>query len=183
VTPAKQQIVRSRSFGSPVFDYDSLAQSISLYVSSAAARLREQGSQAGVVFVFIRTSPFKPDAPFYSNGLSVALAVPSSDTRDLLQAALAGLKQIYQPNRAYAKAGVMLSQLQAAGTAQHDLFASKPSTLKSDALMQAMDGINRKLGKASIKLASEGFRKPWKMKQEHKSPCYTTRWEDLLRVG
>jgi DNA polymerase V len=77
----------------------------------------------------------------------------------------------------------MLSQLQAAGTAQHDLFASKPSTLKSDALMRAMDGINRKLGKASIKLASEGFRKPWKMKQEHKSPCYTTRWEDLLRVG
>jgi DNA polymerase V len=49
--------------------------------------------------------------------------------------------------------------------------------------MRAMDGINRKLGKASIKLASEGFRKPWKMKQEHKSPCYTTRWEDLLRVG
>jgi DNA polymerase V len=183
VSPAKKQIVRSRSFGSPVFDYDSLAQSISLYVSSAAARLREQGSQAGVVFVFIRTSPFKPDAPFYSNGLSVALAVPSSDTRDLLQAALAGLKQIYQPNRAYAKAGVMLSQLQAAGTAQHDLFSSAPSTLKSDALMRAMDGINRKLGKASIKLASEGFRKPWKMKQEHKSPCYTTRWEDLLRVG
>ena len=183
VSPAKQQIVRSRSFGSPVFDYDSLAQSISLYVSSAAAKLREQGSQAGVVFVFIRTSPFKPDTPFYSNGLSVALAVPSSDTRDLLQAALAGLKQIYQPNRAYAKAGVMLSQLQAAGTAQHDLFSSAPSTLKSDALMRAMDGINRKLGKASIKLASEGFRKPWKMKQEHKSPCYTTRWEDLLRVG
>jgi len=48
--------------------------------------------------------------------------------------------------------------------------------------MAAMDDINRKMGKASIKLASEGFKRPWRMKQGNKSPSYTTRWEDLPEV-
>ncbi len=45
------------------------------------------------------------------------------------------------------------------------------------------DSINRRMGKESIKLASEGFNKPWKMKQENKSPCYTTNWRELIRVS
>ena len=45
-----------------------------------------------------------------------------------------------------------------------------------------MDGINQKMGKESIKLASEGFKRPWKMKQENKSPCYTTNWNELIKV-
>ena len=43
-----------------------------------------------------------------------------------------------------------------------------------------MDGINQKMGKESIKLASEGFKRPWKMKQENKSPSYTTNWDEIL---
>ena len=36
------------------------------------------------------------------------------------------------------------------------------------------------MGKESIKLASEGFTRPWKMRQENKSPSYTTKWEEIL---
>jgi DNA polymerase V len=45
--------------------------------------------------------------------------------------------------------------------------------------MTVMDVINRKMGKESIKLASEGFVRPWRMKQGNKSPSYTTKWGDL----
>ena len=48
--------------------------------------------------------------------------------------------------------------------------------------MAAMDKINRKMGKESIKLASEEFKRPWKMKQGNKSPGYTTNWMDLTVV-
>ena len=41
--------------------------------------------------------------------------------------------------------------------------------------MTTMDSINRKMGKESIKLASEGFARTWKMKQGSKSPSYTTK--------
>jgi len=183
ISPAKQQIVRSRSFGYAVSDYNSLAESITLYMSSAAERLRRQQSFAGSVYVYIRTSPFKPDEPTYSNGLTIPLPNPSDDTRLLVNFALWGLKQIYKPNYNYAKAGVMLGEIVAIEGVQNDLFSPMQATPKSSALMSAMDSINRKMGKESIKLASEGFARPWRMKQGNKSPSYTTKWEDNIFIS
>lgn len=178
--PAKKQILSSRSFGQPVRDYNSLAESITLYMSRAAEKLRRQHSFAGSVHVYIRTSPFKPDDPFYSNGMTIPLPTPTDDTRQLVNIALWVLKQIYKPNYNYAKAGVMLTELVPAQGLQSDLFSQIQVNPKSTQLMHTIDSINRRLGKESIKLASEGFRRPWKMRQENKSPAYTTQWNDLL---
>jgi DNA polymerase V len=178
ITPPKQQIMSSRSFGHPVRDYNSLAESITLYMSTAAVKLRKQQSFAGAVHLYIRTSPFKPDNPQYSNSMTIPLPSPTDDTRQLVNVALWGLKQIYKPNYDYAKAGVMLSELVTAQGVQTDLFSVQTSP-KSSALMTAMDNINRKMGKESIKLASEGFTRPWKMKQGNKSPSYTTNWNEI----
>jgi DNA polymerase V len=180
--PAKKQILSSRSFGQPVHDYNSLAESITLYISRAAEKLRRQQSLAGSVYVYIRTSPFKPDDPFYSNGMTVSLPSPVCDSRQLANVALWALKQLYRPNYNYAKAGVMLSELVPVGHAQMDMFTKAETSAKSTELMKAMDSINRKMGKDSIKLASEGFKKPWKMRQENKSPPYTTDWQHIIRV-
>ena len=163
-------------------DYNSLAESITLYMSRAAEKLRRQQSFAGSVYVYIRTSPFKPDDPFYSNGMTIPLPCPTDDSRQLVNAVLWGLKQIYKPNFNYAKAGVMLSELVPAQGVQTDLFSQVQATPKSAALMSTMDSINKKMGKESIKLASEGFKRPWKMRQQNKSPSYTTIWEDLAKV-
>jgi len=183
ISPPKKQILSSRSFGHPVRDYNSLAESITLYMSRAAEKLRRQQSFAGSAYVYIRTSPFKPDNSFYSNGLTIPLPTPTDDTRQLVNVVLWGLKQIYRPHFHYAKAGVMLSELVPAEGVQTDLFSQMQGTLKSDALMTTIDQINRKMGKDAIKLASEGFRKPWKMKQENKSPSYTTSWDDVPVVS
>lgn len=183
VSPPKKQIISSRSFGHPVSDYNSLAESITLYVSRASEKLRKQHSFAGVLYVYIRTSPFKPDEPFYSNGMTISLPTPSDDTRQLVNVALWGLKQIYKPNFNYQKAGIMLSELVPAEGIQTDLFSQTQASLKSDELMITMDKINRKMGKESIKLASEGFKRPWKMRQENKSPSYTTNWEEIVAAN
>jgi DNA polymerase V len=183
ISPNKKQILRSRSFGHPVSDYNSLAESITLYMSSAAERLRRQQSFAGSVYVFITTSPFKPDQPFYGNSMTISLPSPTDDTRRLVQVALWGLKQLYKPNFNYAKAGVMLGELVPAAGVQTDLFSQAQISNKSDDLMIAMDKINRKMGKESIKLASEGFKRPWKMRQENKSPSYTTNWQQTLMIA
>ncbi|HOY87247.1 MAG TPA: Y-family DNA polymerase [Methylotenera sp.] len=182
VSPPKKQIVSSRSFGHPVRDYNSLAESITLYISRAAEKLRKQHSYTSSVYVYIRTSPFKENEPFYSNGLTIAIPTPTDNTMQLVNVALWGLKQIYKPHYNYAKAGVMLSELVPVQGVQTDLFSQVQVSPKSTKLMQTMDGINKKMGKESIKLASEGFTRPWKMKQENKSPCYTTKWEELVSV-
>jgi len=64
---------------------------------------------------------------------------------------------------------------------QNDMF-SEGQTKRSDELMTLIDGVNKKFGKSTVYLAAEGMQKKWKMKQEHKSPCYTTVWQDLPRV-
>jgi len=183
ISPLKKQILRSRSFGYPVRDYNSLAESVTLYMSSAAEKLRKQQSFAGSVYVYISSSPFKPDEPYYSNGMTIPLPSPTDDTRQLVNVVLWGLKQIYRPNFNYAKAGVMLSELVPAEGIQTDLFSKSQTSLKSEGLMTAMDKINRKMGKESIKLASEGFKRPWTMRQENKSPSYTTNWNEIAKVN
>ena len=64
-----------------------------------------------------------------------------------------------------------------------DLFSQVTASPKSAALMTAMDSINKKMGKESIKLASEGFKRPWKMKQDSKSLSYTSNWDELMAVN
>ena len=183
VAPPKKQIVSSRSFGLAVYDLASLSESVSLYVTRAAEKLRKQHSFAGALYVFIRTSPFKPNQPFYSNGLTVALPSPTDDTRALVSVALWALNRLYRAGYNYQKAGVMLSELVPAEGCQTDLFASQTAPIKSNKLMTVMDNINKKMGKESIKVASEGFKRPWKMKQENKSQNFTTSWNDLIKAN
>jgi DNA polymerase V len=51
--------------------------------------------------------------------------------------------------------------------------------------MKAVDEINRKFGKDTVKFASllHGDTAAWRMKQIYKSPSYTTNWNELLTVG
>ncbi len=77
----------------------------------------------------------------------------------------------------------MLSELVPQQGCQTDLFSmasSNPASReKSTKLMTALDQINSKMGRDTMKLAGEGSRRPWKMRQENKTPAYTTRWGEL----
>ena len=49
-------------------------------------------------------------------------------------------------------------------------------------LMDALDSLNRRYGRGPALLASTGLageRRLWSMKQERRTPQYTTRWEDM----
>jgi DNA polymerase V len=74
----------------------------------------------------------------------------------------------------------MLSEIVPAAGCQTDLFASQSVDSDSERLMTVLDAINRKMGKDSVKLASEGMRRPWQMKQGNKSPCFTTSWDEIV---
>ncbi|WP_421240632.1 DUF4113 domain-containing protein [Aeromonas enteropelogenes] len=121
--------------------------------------------------------PFGERAPYYSEQAGVRLVCPSDDTRLLLQQVNVLLPQIWRDGYRYQKGGVMLSEFTPKGQQQADLFA--PSSAQSDALMAVMDQIKAK-GLGRVGFASQGTGSPeWMMRQEHLSPCYTTRWEDL----
>jgi DNA polymerase V len=178
ISPPKQQIMSSRSFGVPVSDLQSLEESVSLYVARAAEKLRHQKSCAGSVQVSIQTSPFNATVPYYGNSMTVPLPAPTDDTMQITRAALLGLGCIYRAGLRYQKAGVMLAELVPTSSVQQDLFAVQAEG-RSKVVMGVLDSINRRLGRGTVHSARQGFTQPWKMKQEHKSPAYTTRWDEL----
>ncbi|WP_024972712.1 DUF4113 domain-containing protein [Ralstonia pickettii] len=181
--PDKQEIACTRSFGRPVTVLEDLSEAVSEFASRAAEKLRRQEGLANQVLTFVRTSPFRPD-PQYSRSIVVPLRRPTADSSLIADAALTGLRCIYKPDFLYAKAGVMLMELQPASVHQGELQLDEEPGERRDKgrLMGALDGLNRRYGRGTVLLGStglEGDRRRWAMKQERRTPQYTTRWEDM----
>ncbi len=172
----KKQIISSRSFGQTVTEIEDLQDALSHFITNAALKLRHQNSVAGILQVFIMTDRFRKDHPQYSPAISLPLPVPTCNTTLLSQWAAVGLKQIYKSGFRYKKAGVILSEISDQAIQQPDLFSSPDE--QSD-LMETIDSINGRFGKGAIKLAEDGSRMRWAMRQEKKSPGYTTDWDEI----
>lgn len=179
VAPAKQQIMSSRSFGEYVYTLEDLAQAVVTYTTRAAEKLRRQASLAGAIQVYIRTNPFKANAPQYQQSLLVPLPTPSDDTRQLVRAALFGLRRLYRPGFAYQKAGVILSEFTPLAQRPRTLFDDSAAQARSQSVMRVMDGINHMMGANTLHLLGEGLEKSWKMRRNHKTPNYTTRFDEI----
>jgi DNA polymerase V len=181
VPASKQEIACTRSFGHPVMDLTDLSEAVTEFASRAAHKLRRQGSVAGQVLVFIRTSPFRPDAQ-YSGSVITPLRRPSADTAVIASAALAGLRALYRPGYQLAKAGVMLLELQASAVLQEELELQADQAHGRGRLMTAMDSLNQRYGRGTVQLASAGLQgkdRTWSMRQNLLTPQYTTRWDDI----
>lgn len=178
---ARQQIMCSRSFGKKVEDLDSLREAVTAHTVRAAQKLRLQRSTAGGARVFIETNRFNDD-PRYAAQRTVALETPTDDTIRLLAAAMSGLKSIYRTGYRYQKAGVMLMDLDGAGSEQLDCFASPEAEILDSVrgrLMATVDAVNQRQGRGAVRWAGEGFARPPAMRSDRRTPCYTTRWEEL----
>lgn len=182
IASPKNQIVVSRSFGEAVWELECLCEAISHFTSRAAEKVRKQGSFAGAIQVFISTSRFRGREQQYANSVTIKIPANTNDTGRLTSIAIWGVKRIFRHGYKYAKAGVMLSELVQDGEIQQDLFSRTQATVKSENLMAMVDSINKKMGKGTIRMASEGVGKSWKMKQGNVSPRYTTCWNELLVV-
>jgi DNA polymerase V len=174
--PAKQQIMSSRSFGTYVTDLEALQEAVASYIATAAEKLRRQGSIAGMVQVYIRTSPFRTDLPQYSQTFTIPLPDATDDTLLLTRAALYGLRKIYRPGYEYQKAGIMLMNLTDARNQQASLFSIAKDNTR---LMAVMDRINQTWGRGTLRSAATGITKSWAMKRERMSPRWTTNWAEL----
>jgi DNA polymerase V len=177
--PSRHSITVSRSFGRNVTELWELQEAIATYVSRAAEKLRLYRLTANVLQIFALTSRFKET--YYSNEVTVSLPVATQDTAELLFYAMGSAEAIYRPGHAFKKAGVLLLELQPEAIAQGHLFEHR-DTERSKLLMQTLDRLNHQFGARTVQYAAAGFQKSWSMKQERRSPRWTTHWEELLVV-
>lgn len=182
----KQQIMVSRSFGRTTTDLTDLREAVRQHAGRAAEKLRRQGSLAGAVMVFVRTNPFQQAHRQYRNSLVVPLPQPSDDSRDLIQAALVGLARIARPGYHYHKAGVMLLDLGPRAHRQltlHDTPDSEAARCRGERLMAVLDQLNREYGRDTLRLGLPRTGNAWSLRCERRTPRYTTRWNELVRVS
>ncbi|MDR7296350.1 DNA polymerase V [Pelomonas aquatica] len=183
----RQQIASTRSFGAPVRELEPLIQAISEFATRAAEKLRRQRTHAGRVMIFIRTSPFRKRDAQYSRFMVVPLRRPCADTADIVSSAILGLKAIFKPGFNFAKAGVMLMDLQpdTGGQMELSLEDDQPARHRGR-LMRAVDDVNDRFGKGTLRIGSAKPRQApqgsWETKLERRTPAYTTEWAAMLQV-
>ncbi|MGE3978420.1 MAG: DUF4113 domain-containing protein [Nitrospira sp.] len=153
---------------------------MTLFAIWAAEKLRGQQGHAGKALVFTHTSPHRP-GPQYGKNIVLLLRRPTSNTADLVAAAVRGIRQIYRPGYELINAGVMLLDLQPASRRQHGL-ALDDKAQDTGRLMTALDRINDRYGRGTLAMASAGTvktQRDWGMKRERRASQYTTCWEEV----
>lgn len=177
VVPDKKQIVSSRSFGYAVKDVAVIKDAMSTFVANACVKLRAQKSHASMIQVSLHTNRFRKDLPQYNPTLTLPLPQPTNDSLVVNRWADYLVGRMFKPEYEYKKAGIMLGEITPQGIYQTDWLEPKQAT--DTRLMNALDGLNQRYGRGTVKVSTQGAYQEWQMKQERKSPNYTTSWDEL----
>jgi DNA polymerase V len=185
IAPAKKSIVSAKTFGKVITELAELEEATATYTARVAQKLREQGSLASALCVFVHTNHFRPQEPQYANSATIRIPYPTSYTPELIHYALEGLHSIYRDGFSYRKVGIYLSRISPEGVLQPDLFGefSTDVYFKRARLMAMIDTINGIYGHDAISFGVQGaIDRPWKMRQMWLSSRFTTQWKEIPLV-
>ena len=187
----KKSICTSRSFNGMITDLDGLRTHVSNYAARCAEKLRQQGTVASIVGVFLNTNIFREDLPQYWNFQEMRLITLTSSTITIVKAANEVLQKLYRQGYHYKKAGVIVMGIGPNSPIQQDLFDTNAEQFEKMRKLDAViDRINKLNGSETIVLGSQQYvQKDGKgkaqvfanaIKHDFKSKNPTTRWSDII---
>src|SRR5690606_34698317 len=183
IRKAKKGIGTSRSFGRPETELKVLLEALSTYVSIASEKLRRQRCVCSRIYVYARTSEYINEKDRFACGLEVKLLSPTANDAELIRIAQSILRNTFRQGYRYQKVGVMLSDIRPDSEVQQSLFDRAPDKrMKIRKALAAMDRINRREGRDTVRMAATGNEGEWTMKQEFRSKRYTTKLSDVIVV-
>lgn len=182
IAPAKKNICCAKGFGQPLTDLPEIQSALAAYVARVGEKLRRQQLACGALSVFLLTNPFRTDEPQYNPQIASEFAEPKSFTPDLQHEAQRLLVRIYRPGYRFRKVGVMLLELAPHIPAQRSLFRPETRSAEKARLQGAIDRLNLRYGRDTVRTARQGFVEKYRLRAEKRSRCFTTRWEELLCV-
>ncbi len=172
----RRSVAVTRSFGQPVTDWDTMRQAVASHAARAAEKLRAEGMVAEALHVFIRTSRYRP-GPACNDSVTVGVQPASADGFVLIATAANAARRIWRDGVPFSKAGVILTGLRPADRVQADLLDTTDRA-KATRLMAAVDAVNGALGRNTL-VSAATLGHGWRMRQNNRSPSYTTRLADL----
>ncbi len=178
----RKSIMATRTFGQDTSEFNVLEAAIANFTAVAAFKLRSSGQLARRAGIFLDTNKHKPGYKRWSRELN--FKVPIADTGILTGLLIKALGEVYNPHLKYHRAGVMLHDFVPNKELQTDLFdiASLTRHDTSTRRMIAVDSINNRYGKRTIKYAAENLGTVWRPRYNLRSPRYTSRWNELAVI-
>jgi DNA polymerase V len=180
--PAKKNITHSRSFGYLLTKKSEIAEALCNYAANCALKLRQQETHCKEVSVFIQTNPHRTERPQYMRSITIELETATSNTAELIRYVLKALDLIFKDGFDYMKAGVIVSDLVSEKVLQQAMF-DQANRGRNKLVMQAMDSVNRSMGKETVRMAVQGFAKRYRLRADHLSQNYTTNIQQILKVN
>lgn len=179
----QQSLACSRTFEHEISGFENLQKIITEFVDSACLRLREQKAAARGIIVYISTNRFNPNHEQYQNSQLITLSAPSNNTAKFISAMGQGLKNIYESGLLYKRAGITLTGIEDINSPQTGLFDNPGQNLKEQKLMKAFDELNAKMGRKTLFFGIQPPRLQSYIRREHKSPRFTTDWNEIPFVS
>lgn len=166
----------TRQFGAPVTNVDELREAMARRAGRAAEKIRDRGLVAQRLIAFAHGSRHRPNPPSASR--SALLSPASNDPRVIIAHTSRMVDAMFVAGGVYTKCGVLLEELTPEGAAQADLFAVVDP--RAPALLAALDGINARFGRDTIKIAAQGCgARPSDTRRSQKSPSWTTNFAEI----
>lgn len=179
----RKGILSSRSFGNPINDIEQMREAVITFTGRAAEKLRAQHSVATNITVTVVIDKYQNPGQQYKFGMEIHLPNPTAHTPTLAKVAEQCVNILFDRNKTYKKAWVMLTGIIPEEEVQADLFNPNLYTPAQRRLMDSMDHLNQKFGKQTMKIAGEGVNQKWKMKQQYLSRRFTTKWDEIMTVS
>ncbi|NUY80383.1 Y-family DNA polymerase [Flavobacterium sp. MAH-1] len=180
--PTKKSIAITRSFPNKLTEFDALRERVATFASVCAEKLRKQHSCCHTIIVMLGTMDAQAtrQREFFQEATTIAFGTNSTIT--IVGAAIELLERLYARHEGlrFQKAGVIVTQLVPENEKQFDLFEDENP--KHLALMKTIDRLNDKIGDRKIRIAAQD-EKTWNMRQNLRSPRYTTRPDEILIVN
>lgn len=179
--PNKQAIASQKSFGSFQTELAPIAEALANYTARVAEKLRKQKMLAGGIQVWLGTNNFSKTDSQYFPEINTFCNVPTDYTPYLISKANQALNAIYKKGYIYKRVGIMLTHLCPQTNGALNLFYSQ-NRKREISIIKQFDKINRLNGRDAVRIAQQGFKADWKMKQENLSKFYTTRLSDIIEI-
>jgi len=175
---SKKSITCSRSFGQSITSLPELAEALSCFVNSAAAKLRDQGSYASALCVYTQATANAKEGTRRHYSMTLSLPTPTNYVPHLIQAAKKCLTKLFVEKERYKKCGVILLDLVAEDQLMPDLFID-PLDPKRRQLMGMIDEVNARHGKDTLFFGAMGTNRKERTRCNSRSPHFTTQWNEL----
>lgn len=178
----KKSIATTRSFPKQISEFDDLRERVATFASVCAEKLRKQKSCCQTIIVMLVIDKYKYESQKYYFNKAVTLPFATNSTLTISTIAVAMLKELHKGNEGikFKKAGVIVTELIDEDKKQLQLFEEENP--KHLAIMKAMDHLNAKIGDRKVKLGTQNLNQTWNMNQNHLSPRFTTRFNEILEI-